>query len=81
MFHNISMEEAVQVCEEIRRLTEEIRIEEEKEIRFTASFGLSAYSSPLNASRLFVLSDYALYDAKKFRNSVRVYEKGMKIAE
>lgn len=81
LFHNVSMEEAVQVCEEIRRLTEEIRIEEEKEIRFTASFGLSAYSSQLNASRLFVLSDYALYDAKKFRNSVRVYEKGMKIAE
>lgn len=81
LFHNISMEEAVLVCEEIRQLTEEIRIEEEKEIRFTASFGLSAYSSPLNASRLFVLSDYALYDAKKLRNSVRVYEKGMKIAE
>ncbi|MBE5979686.1 MAG: GGDEF domain-containing protein [Paenibacillaceae bacterium] len=81
LFHNISMEEAVLVCEEIRQLTEEIRIEEEKEISFTASFGLSAYSSPLNASRLFVLSDYALYDAKKLRNSVRVYEKGMKIAE
>jgi diguanylate cyclase len=81
LFRNTSMEEAVLVCEKVRQLTEEIRIEEEKEIRFTASFGLSAYSSHLNASRLFVLSDYALYDAKRFRNSVRVYEKGMKIAE
>lgn len=81
LFHNTTMEEAVLMCEEIRQLTEKIRIEEEKEIRFTASFGLSAYSSQLNAARLFVLSDYALYDAKKDRNSVRVYEKGMKIAE
>ncbi|MDF2888356.1 MAG: diguanylate cyclase [Lacrimispora sp.] len=81
LFHDTTMEEAVLICEEIRQLTEGIRIEEEKEIRFTASFGLSAYSSQLNAARLFVLSDYALYDAKKVRNSVRVYEKGMKIAE
>ncbi|MGC6173202.1 GGDEF domain-containing protein [Lacrimispora sp. 38-1] len=81
LFHNMTMEAAVLVCEEIRQLTEKIRIEEEREIRFTASFGLSAYSSQLDAARLFVLSDYALYDAKRVRNSVRVYEKGMKIAD
>ncbi len=81
LFHNMTMEAAVLVCEEIRQLTEKIRIEEEREIRFTASFGLSAYSSQLDAEQLFVLSDYALYDAKRVRNSVRVYEKGMKIAD
>ncbi|RFZ76159.1 GGDEF domain-containing protein [Lacrimispora amygdalina] len=81
LFHNMTMEEAVLVCEEIRQLTEKIRIEEEREICFTASFGLSAYSGQLDAARLFVLSDYALYDAKRIRNSVRVYEKGMKIAD
>jgi len=81
LFHNMTMEAAVLVCEEIRQLTEKIRIEEEREIRFTASFGLSAYSSQLDAAQLFVLSDYALYDAKRIRNSVRVYEKGMKIAD
>lgn len=81
LFQNMTMEEAVQVCETVRKLTEEIRIEENSEILFTASFGLAAHSSHLDAARLFVLSDYALYDAKRVRNSVRVYKKGMKISE
>ena len=33
LFHNMTMEAAVLVCEEIRQLTEKIRIEEEREIR------------------------------------------------
>ena len=44
------------------------------EFKLTASFGLASYSFPMDAVRLFLNADDALYEAKKKRDSIHVYE-------
>lgn len=81
LFQNVTMKEAADICEEVRQLVEKIKIKEETAIQLTASFGLSSDSGEIDGARLFVLSDYALYDAKKVRNCVRIYQRGMRLAD
>lgn len=43
-------------------------------LKITASFGLAVYKESMDGVRLFIQADYALYEAKKFRNSVCVFD-------
>ena len=43
-------------------------------LKITASFGLAVYKESMDAVRLFIQADYALYEAKKIRNSVCVFD-------
>ncbi len=74
MFQNVTMEDAVCICDKIRQQVEELSLKEQPQIKLTASFGLAAYSPYIDAARLFIHSDHALYDAKKSRNSICIYE-------
>ncbi|WP_394523394.1 GGDEF domain-containing protein [Lacrimispora sp. JR3] len=75
LFENVTMEEAVSICDRIRRQVEELSLKDHPQIKLTASFGLAAYAPYIDATRLFIHSDHALYDAKKLRNSICIYEK------
>ena len=44
-------------------------------LKMTASFGLAKYQSGLNAARLFLNADQALYQAKITRDTIQIYEK------
>ncbi len=78
LFSNVTMEAAVETCEQIRLKLQELRIDDQPMIRLTASFGLAAYTSQADSVRLFIHSDYALYEAKEVRNAVRVYKNDAK---
>ncbi len=75
LFHDTSMGEAMDICEDIKTKLNRLRFEENPDARLTASFGLSAYTERVDAVRLFVRADRALYEAKRTRNSVRIYSK------
>lgn len=74
LFPDSVVEEAVALCHRIRKQIESVRFEEGPKIHLTASFGLAVYSSNMDATRLFVHSDHALYEAKKCRNAIFVYD-------
>ncbi len=80
LFCNVSMDEAVSVCQKIKTKLSELRFEDYPMLKLTASFGLAAYSDQIDTVRLFVHSDYALYEAKELRDTVRVFQKEAKFA-
>ena len=41
----------------------------------TASFGLTAYQESDGVTRLFNQADEALYEAKRTRNAIRIYQR------
>lgn len=80
LFCNVSMDEAVSACERIKAKLGELRFEDYPMLKLTASFGLAAYSDQMDTVRLFVHSDYALYEAKEHRDTIRVFQKEAKLA-
>jgi len=80
LFCNVSMDEAVSACEKIKAKLGELRFEDYPMLKLTASFGLAAYSDQIDTVRLFVHSDYALYEAKELRDTIRVFQKESKPA-
>ncbi|WP_283610673.1 GGDEF domain-containing protein [Faecalispora anaeroviscerum] len=76
LFRDVSMTEAVNTCERIQAKLDELLFPGHPELKLTASFGLAPYSLHMDAVRLFLNADYALYEAKKTRDSIHVYEKG-----
>ena len=74
LFPDSVVEEAVALCHRIRKQIESVRFEEGPKIHLTASFGLAVYFSNMDATRLFVHSDHALYEAKKCRNAIFGYD-------
>lgn len=80
LFYNARMQEAIMVCDSIRKEVEKLRIPE-SDIRLTVSIGLSEYDRESDAAQFFIYSDLALYNAKQARNSVKVYERGMAMSD
>lgn len=68
--------EAVRICQRAQARFLRAEFEGAPDLTPTACFGLAAYSEKDGASRLFVQADEALYEAKKVRNAVRVYDAG-----
>ena len=80
LFYNTQMQEAIAACDRIRQEVEKFQIPESA-LRFTVSIGLSEYDRESDAARFFIESDLALYNAKKARNCIRVYERGMAMTD
>lgn len=74
LFPNLNMAEAVLICERIQEKLKGLYFESYPLPKLTVSFGLAAYSDQLNAARLFTSADQALYEAKKVRNSIRIFQ-------
>lgn len=74
LFADAVIEEAVFICDRIRSQVEKVCLEGVQSINLTASFGIAAYSPDIDGARLFVHSDHALYEAKKCRNAIFVYD-------
>jgi diguanylate cyclase len=75
LFCDVSMTEAVKTCEKIQTKLDQLPFPGHPELKLTASFGVAPYSLHMDAVRLFLNADYALYQAKKTRDSIFVYEK------
>lgn len=73
LFYNADLSEAVSTCEEIREKLDNLFRMKYVMLNLTVSFGLAKYHNELNAARLFINADQALYEAKETRNCVRVY--------
>jgi len=74
LFCDVSMTEAVNTCKKIQAMLDQMPFPGHPELKLTASFGLAPYSLHMDAVRLFLNADYALYEAKKKRDSIHVYE-------
>lgn len=74
LFENVSMEIASETCKKIQIILNQVSLEEDNEVRLTASFGLSEYTATVGVAELFIRADYALYNAKKARNKVTAFE-------
>lgn len=74
LFCGVSMAEAANTCKKIQAELDEMLFPGHPEFKLTASFGLASYSFPMDAARLFLNADDALYEAKKKRDSIHVYE-------
>lgn len=75
LFHNSNIEEAVKICEQIKSKLNSINLSINSDLKVTASFGLTEYEDEMNAAKLFVCADQALYKAKVERNSIQVFKK------
>lgn len=73
-FTDVDMETAVTACKQIQKRLKNLRFENYPTLRLTASFGLAALSEGMDAARLFTHADHALYEAKKTRNTIHVFE-------
>jgi diguanylate cyclase len=73
LFRNAAMPEAVSTCEHIQHKMKDLCIVNDPTLKVTVSFGLAAYSDELNAARLFINADQALYEAKSVRDAIRVF--------
>lgn len=76
LFEHADMEEAVSSCKQIQENLSAVLLEDGLPLKLTASFGLAAYSQELNAARLFVQADQALYKAKESRNAISISSGG-----
>lgn len=76
-FIDADMETAVNACRQIQKRLRNLRLENYPALRLTASFGLAALSEGMDAARLFTHADHALYEAKKARNTIHVFEAGL----
>ncbi len=73
LFRNRNMEEAEAICRQIMVRLNALAFTEYPMLKLTASFGLAASSGQMDAVRLFINADHALYEAKKVRNAIYIY--------
>ncbi len=73
LFRNLDMAEAEAICRQILVKLNAVTFPEYPTLRLTASFGLAACMGQIDAVRLFINADHALYEAKKGRNTVYIF--------
>ena len=73
LFQDISMEDAEAICRKIQSKVNKLVFDDYPKLKLAASFGLAAVSDKVDTVKLFIHADHALYEAKKLRNSVRVF--------
>lgn len=74
LFRDFDIEEAKNICKQIQIKLERLEFSGYPMLKITASFGLAVYRESMDGVRLFIQADYALYEAKKIRNSVCVFD-------
>lgn len=70
---NTTIMSAEQLCERAQLRLRRVEFEGVPGLKPTACFGLTEYTDPDSAPRLFNQADEALYDAKTVRNAIRVF--------
>lgn len=75
IFHHTDINEAYETAVLIQDQLKKVEFKEHPELQMTASFGLAQYGSGMNAARLFMSADQALYQAKITRDAIRIHEK------
>lgn len=73
LIQHATVEEATASCTQIQQKLLDLRVDDIPTLQVTASFGLAAYSGQMDAVRLFIHADRALYEAKELRNAIRVF--------
>ena len=74
---NIDLDEAKQLCERAQIRLRRVDFEGVSTLKPTASFGITAYNESDGVTRLFNQADEALYEAKRTRNAIRVYQRSV----
>lgn len=74
IFYNTDIEEAYKTAVLIQNRLKEVEFKEYPGLKLTASFGLAEYQNGMNAARLFLSADQALYQAKITRDAIRIHE-------
>jgi len=74
IFHNTDMKEAYETAVLIQNRLKQVDFKEYPGMKMTASFGLAEYHNGMNAARLFLNADQALYQAKITRDAIRIHE-------
>jgi len=72
---NTTIDEAKLLCERAQMRLRRIDFEGVSTLKPTASFGLTAYQESDGVTRLFNQADEALYEAKRTRNAIRIYQR------
>lgn len=75
VLRNTTLSTAEQLCERVQNRLRRVEFEGVPELKPTASFGLTAFSTQEGSSRLFNQADEALYDAKIVRNEIRAFRR------
>ena len=75
---NTTIEEAKLLCERAQIRIRRIDLEGITSFRPTACFGMTAYNKSDGVTRLFNQADEALYEAKRTRNAIRVYQRSVR---
>lgn len=73
LFKDQGMEEAEAICRQLMIKLNALVFKEYPMLKLTASFGLAACSGQIDAVRLFINADHALYEAKKVRNAIYTF--------
>ncbi|SBV90956.1 Diguanylate cyclase [uncultured Eubacteriales bacterium] len=73
LFQDMDLPAAQAICRDIQGKVNRLRLEEAPDLHLTASFGLAESPGRMDAIRLFVHADHALYEAKRARNAIRVF--------
>jgi diguanylate cyclase len=73
-FRNESLDVVIEICRNIQAKLNQIAFDDLPGATLLASFGIAVYSDQDNAARLFIHADQALYQAKKTRNSIHVFQ-------
>ena len=74
IFYNTDMKEAYETSVLIQNRLKQVVFKEYPGMKMTASFGLAEYHNGMNAARLFLNADQALYQAKITRDAIRIHE-------
>ncbi|MDD4312061.1 MAG: GGDEF domain-containing protein [Eubacteriales bacterium] len=70
-----TIDDAKLLCERAQMRLRRIDFEGVSALKPTASFGLTAYQPSDGVTRLFNQADEALYEAKRTRNAIRIYQR------
>ena len=74
LLRNISIEDAEGVCRDMQARINRLTFDGYPRLKLTASFGLATISGHADAGRLFIHADHALYEAKKVRNAICIFQ-------
>lgn len=73
LFFGVTMAHAEAVCREIQHKVNHLHFEDCPALKLTVSIGLAENSDQLDAMKLFIHADHALYEAKRVRNAIRIF--------
>lgn len=77
ILRGITIETAVSLSERAQARLRRVELSDAPALKPTVSFGFSLLHAAGDASRLFNQADEALYEAKRVRNSIRVYSSAL----